>query len=77
MDGNVTGNRTFVPRLFPVGQGDRGEGIHFAGDIDGIVGGEQLPEGVYPFFISIGHWSGHSCGGSLISPRIVLLAARK
>lgn len=46
-----------------------------------IIGGDDTPQGKYPFVVSIneeyldGRTFGHFCGGSLVSPSLVLTAA--
>lgn len=41
-----------------------------------IIGGTDVAAGTFPFLVSLlGQFGGHSCGGSLIAPDIVLSAA--
>jgi secreted trypsin-like serine protease len=41
-----------------------------------IIGGQEAPEGRYPYAVSLVYPDGsHECGGSLIAPNIVLSAA--
>ncbi len=47
-----------------------------------VVGGQDVPDGKYPFMVSIGYkkaggnqYERHFCGGSLIGPYVVLTAA--
>ncbi|KAG7350602.1 secreted trypsin-like serine protease [Nitzschia inconspicua] len=40
-----------------------------------IIGGQDAVPGLYPFFASLTIGGGHSCGGSLIAPDIILSAA--
>lgn len=50
-----------------------------AEDIEGhherIIGGTQVPDGLYPFMVSIQDADGHFCGGSLLGTEWVLTAA--
>jgi secreted trypsin-like serine protease len=44
-------------------------------DVESIVGGAEATPRSRPYLVSLGTEGGHTCGGSLISPRAVLTAA--
>ena len=51
-------------------------GCGIGGPGDRIIGGSPVPDGSYPWVVSLQlGWSYHYCGGALISPYYVLTAA--